>query len=109
MRDQRSGLGQIIQIMCAAAFLSMTAAAQTYITTGQTGAQTQIDVNHTSTWTFTPASNTTLSGGYFTMKDGSATTADVTLSLYAGPTASLYAGPTATGAPLATITLDHTT
>lgn len=61
--------------------------AQSYIDTGHTGAQTQIDTNHTSSWTLSPSANTTLAGAYLTMKDGSATTANVTLSVYDGPTA----------------------
>ena len=59
-----------------------------YLATGQTGAQTQIDVNHTSSWLMTPNSNFDLAGGLFTMKDGSSTSATVTLSLYQGLNAS---------------------
>ena len=52
-----------------------------YLATGQTGAQTQIDVNHTSSWVMTPNVNFDLGGGLFTMKDGSSTSATVNLSL----------------------------
>lgn len=55
-----------------------------YFTTGQTGAQTQIDMNHTTSWSFTASSAWTLGGGRFTMKDGSATSATVALTLYEG-------------------------
>ena len=55
-----------------------------YLQTGQTGAQTQIDVNHTSTWLLTPNIDFDLGGGLFVMKDGSNTSARVTLSIYQG-------------------------
>ncbi len=55
-----------------------------YFMVGQTGAQTQIDVNHTTSWSFNATSAWTLGGGDFTMKDGSSTKADIALSLYQG-------------------------
>ncbi len=55
-----------------------------YVTTGQTGAQTQIDVNHTTSWLFTAVSGWRLGGGDFTMKDAPSTSATISLSLYAG-------------------------
>lgn len=77
------------------------AAAQTasYVYTGQTGAQTQIDVKHTATWSINVASGTTLlfGGAKLTMKRGSATTATATFACWAGTSAS--------GAPLASTTL----
>ena len=59
-----------------------------YIKTGQTGAQTQIDIAHTSTWTITPSQSWILGGADLTMKDGSGTTTTITLSIYAGTSAS---------------------
>lgn len=57
-----------------------------YIYTGKTGAQTQIDYRHSSTWSILVAegANVVLGGGKITMKVGSATTANVTLACYAG-------------------------
>ena len=55
-----------------------------YLATGQTGAKTQIDTAHTSSWIMTPTINFSLGGGIFTMKDGSSSTDTVTLSLYQG-------------------------
>lgn len=55
-----------------------------YFVTSQTGAQTQLDVNHTTSWSFTATSAWTLGGGDFTMKEGSSTSADVALLLYQG-------------------------
>lgn len=55
-----------------------------YFSTDITGAQTQIDVNHTSMWVTTPGGNVDILGGIFTMKAGSSTSADITFSLYAG-------------------------
>ena len=70
-----------------------------YLATGQTGAQTQIDVNHTSSWEMTPNLNFDLGGGLFTMKDGSSTSATVILTL--------YQGIDATGSVLASLNLTH--
>lgn len=67
--------------------VSFGVSAQTYyVTTGQTGAQTQVDVNHTSTWTLNVGSGYTVNfgGANLTMKDGSSTTSSLVLSLYAG-------------------------
>jgi len=72
-----------------------------YVTTGQSGAQTQIDVNHQSYFTFTaPGGGATLSGGKFTMKTGTSTTGSITLRLFQGTIVSLNSLPTA----LATLT-----
>jgi len=71
-----------------------------YLGTDQTGAQTQIDVAHTSTWLLTPNTDFSFGGGLFNMKDGSAATADVTLSL--------YQGTDATGPLLASMSLNNT-
>lgn len=59
-------------------------AASYYFSTDITGAQTQIDVNHTSLWVTTPGGNVDILGGIFTMKAGSSASADITFSLYAG-------------------------
>jgi hypothetical protein len=72
-----------------------------YLATGQTGAQTQIDVAHTSTWLMTPNIDFDFGGGLFTMKDGSATFETVLLSLYQGTDAS--------GSPLGSVNLSHAT
>lgn len=58
-----------------------------YLTTGQTGAQTQIDINHSSEWSFTPSVPWQFGGGFFTMKDGSKTNAPIVFRLYEGPNA----------------------
>src|SRR6267154_6384294 len=55
-----------------------------YLTSGQTQAQTQIDVAHTSTWLLDPNVNFDFAGGLFTMKAGGSIADDITLSLYAG-------------------------
>ena len=41
-----------------------------YLETGHTGAQTQIDTNHTTSWSFNATWGWTLGGGNFVMKDG---------------------------------------
>ena len=69
-------------------FVPSASAETYYVYTGQTGAQTQIDVNHTSTWSLAPASTFLFGGGIFNIKEGSATTANITLSLYLGVDAS---------------------
>ena len=41
-----------------------------YLSTGQTGAQTQIDIAHTSSWLLNPNVDFSFAGGLFTMKAG---------------------------------------
>ena len=53
-----------------------------YVQTFQAGAQTQIDVNHTSTWTITPIGDFILGGAILRMKGGVSTTQPITLSLF---------------------------
>jgi hypothetical protein len=68
-----------------ATFAAMSAAAPIYyLATDQTGAQTQIDVAHTSTWVMTPNTTFDFAGGLLTMKAGGSATVVVTFSLYEG-------------------------
>jgi hypothetical protein len=82
-------------------FSSLSMGATVFLSTDHTGAQTQIDVNHTSSWLVGVNTPTDLAGGSFTMKDGSSTSADIKLTL--------YQGTDATGTVLRQVTLDHTT
>ena len=56
-----------------------------YVSTGQTGAQTQIDAFHTTSFTIAVQDATSFKGGVFTMKAGSATHDPVTFRLYDSP------------------------
>lgn len=81
----RTALGGLAAAACAAlSALPAQAGPVYYVTTGQAGAQTQIDVNHATTVSFRAASTWDLGGGNLTMKGGSGTTASVNLSLYQG-------------------------
>ena len=81
-----------------AAASSANAAAVYYtVQTGMQGRQTQIDREHTSTWTFTTGKAWVFGGGTFEMKDGPSTDADITLSIYDGGN-SLVAARTLTNA-----------
>lgn len=52
-----------------------------FVTTDHTGAQTQIDINHKSVWTFNPGEDFSFGGGIFVMKDGgSAVVEDIVLT-----------------------------
>ena len=55
-----------------------------YLWTGQSGAQTQVDINHKSSWYITVAtgSSFTFGGGKFDIKKGSRTSASISLKLY---------------------------
>lgn len=75
-----------------------------YFSTDITGAQTQIDVNHTSLWVTTPGGNVDILGGIFTMKGGSNASADITFSLYSG---NLNLTQVATATALLSKTLTH--
>ena len=91
----------LIALVSALFVPALTHASAIYITTGQTGAQTQMDVNHDAVFDgtlsltcgltacatgtvayFDPTFNWDLAGGSFTMKDGSSTSADITFSLF---------------------------
>ncbi|MFM7051564.1 MAG: PEP-CTERM sorting domain-containing protein [Planctomycetota bacterium] len=68
-----------------AAALASTSHASLFMTTGQTGAQVQVDVNHTQSWTYTvPGHVNDILGGLFTMKRGSQTTASITFEVFEG-------------------------
>lgn len=54
------------------------------VQTNITGAQTQIDINHTSTWAFSTGLAWDFGGGTFVMKRGPSSSADVVLSIYEG-------------------------
>ena len=56
-----------------------------YVTTGQTGAQTQIDAGATSRFTIVATASAFVLGGDFVMKSGSSTTASISFRLYADP------------------------
>jgi hypothetical protein len=69
--------------------MAQASSLQTYfLSTGQTGAQTQIDINHSSEWSFTPTVPWQFGGGFFTMKEGSRTVAPIVFRLYEGRNAS---------------------
>src|SRR5687767_575412 len=82
VRATRASALLILCLLCPAA----DAFAQNYtIYTGQTGAQTQLDINHYSAWYISVKSGTvSLGGGNFQMKKGSASSAVVTLTVYRG-------------------------
>lgn len=67
---------------------TLSLAADYLLYTGQQFAQTQIDVNHRTTWTISTTGSVPagaeFAGGVFTMKKGSSTTATITLSYYLG-------------------------
>lgn len=74
-----------------------------YLFTGQTGAQTQIDVAHTSNWYVKADSATNFVGGRFTIKRGPSTTAPITLTVRLnGPTGVILATKTLTAADVST-------
>lgn len=75
-------------VLAASAAATPAKAVIYYITTGQQGAQTQIDQNHTSAWIIQPGAGFDLGGGNFEMKEGPSTVADIMLSLYLGSDAS---------------------
>jgi hypothetical protein len=97
---RRKGLLALVSSLCLPVLMHASAI---YITTGQTGAQTQMDLNHDSVFAapsltipcnltgcatalvtyFDPTFDWDLAGGDFTMKDGgSGTVANVTFSFY---------------------------
>ena len=75
-------------LLLLAALLPLAAAQTTfdgnYLYTGQSGAQTQIDSKHTTTWSLSVTGTLQFSGAKLTMKAGSSTTASTTFTLYSG-------------------------
>lgn len=67
--------------------------------TNISGAQTQIDSTHTSTWGFTTGLAWDFGGGTFVMKKGTSASADVVLSIYQG---------TNSGTPVGTVAVPST-
>jgi hypothetical protein len=59
-----------------------------YITTGIQGQQVQLDSAHPNAWLISPTATFDFGGGNFTMKDGSATAATITINLFLGANAS---------------------
>jgi hypothetical protein len=81
MRFPLSGLLGLLALSPAAALASPVYFA---IQTDITGAQTQIDATHSTTWTISTGAAWSFGGGTFTMKEGSNATAPVRLSVYEG-------------------------
>lgn len=74
----------LVLALVPAVLSSQSQASVYYFSTDITGAQTQIDVNHTSLWVTTPGGRVDILGGIFTMKAGSNASASITFSLYSG-------------------------
>ena len=72
-------------VAAAAVACTSVASAGLFVTTGQTGAQVQCDVNHTQSWTFSVSSDIVgIDGALLTMKRGSATTSAITFRIFEG-------------------------
>lgn len=89
MRGIRATFFSLMAVMIAALALPQAAQAQastgSYVRTGQTGAQTQIDAFHTTSFTITVEDATQFNGGVFTMKAGSVTHDPISFRLYDSP------------------------
>lgn len=76
-----------ICVASAIAFLVLAgpASAALFVSTGQTGAQVQCDINHTRFWTYTVTADVNdVDGALFNMKIGSGTVEDITFSIFEG-------------------------
>lgn len=91
-------LASVVVLACC---LGSAAQAGLFVTTGQTGAQVQCDVNHTQSWTFTtPINVTDMQGALFTMKRGSQTSDTINFRIFEGTLANA-----ATATSLLSVTL----
>ncbi|MGA0172418.1 MAG: hypothetical protein ACO3NL_02080 [Phycisphaerales bacterium] len=71
--------------LAAAVFASAASATNIYVATNITGAQSQIDINHRSYWTFsTGASVANFTGGSFVMKRGNSAVGSVNFAVILG-------------------------
>src|SRR5512138_571595 len=78
LKCMNSLLKTALACVCLASPLAHLGKASTiFLATGQAGAQTQIDIDHTSTWQFTSTEDSLIGGGLFTMKAGQNTGDDV--------------------------------
>ncbi len=69
----------------AAFCLAPTAFAGIFVSTGQTGAQVQCDINHTQHWTYSVSENVSdIGGALLTMKGGSQTTSPISFVIFEG-------------------------
>src|SRR5262245_53290101 len=87
MLSRTIGRGLVWLGACAASLLVCASAggAPILVTTGHTGAQVQVDVDHTQHWTFNLSSNVdNVIGGLFTMKVGPHTTENIEFDIYEG-------------------------
>lgn len=75
-----------------------------FVTTDHTGAQVQLDANHSSFWSFTPSVSFLLGGGKFVLKEGPATSGDTLFSVWQGA----Y-NPTPPPDPRTSLTYSHAT
>lgn len=81
--------------------IASSASAGIFVSTGQTGAQVQCDVNHTQSWTYSVSQDVQgIGGALLTMKRGSQTTAQITFSIFEGTFADY-----GTAMPLLSVTL----
>ena len=64
--------------------ISSHAQAALFVSTGQTGAQVQVDIAHTQNWEFTPGVDIDIDGAKFKMKRGPSTSDDVSFTLIEG-------------------------
>lgn len=56
--------------------------AQTYfVSTGHSGAQVQVDINHTQTWSYTSSADVSVIGGLFDMKRGPSTVDNIDFNI----------------------------
>lgn len=77
-----------------------------FVSTDITGAQTQIDTNHLSSWIVGVNNDVNVTGGQFVMKDGSQTSGSLTFSIYLGALSEtdIQSG---TNTPFSSITLSN--
>jgi len=88
-RPARAAIGLCLGLIGGSGAAAPASAAVYYLTTSHTGAQTQADYLHPTTWSVHATSDWSLGGGDFTMKDGGhATTSDIIFSIYQGDNAS---------------------
>lgn len=77
-------------VLTSCACMSSTAHAAIFVSTGQTGAQVQCDINHTQHWTYSVSQDVgDIGGALLTMKRGPQTSASISFVIYEGTLADL--------------------
>lgn len=75
----------VLSLAASTALIASTAEAAIFVSTGQSGAQVQCDINHTQHWTYSVSQDVSdIGGALLTMKRGPSTSATISFVIFEG-------------------------